>query len=164
MDYYEEEYFYEEEDNMKEDKILNNSYNTGEIDREAFTAPMRVDDRVTHLYKDIMSENIVEERTLRVLDEQIYGYFLDSPFYEKYKNPKRVDKSDLVKMYYYFKQLLLKENTYSAAQIFMGFAEFFQVNYDQLYTEVGVLDKEGLLKELNEKFSLRKKIKSKKLF
>ena len=67
-------------------------------------------------------------------------------------------------MYYYFKERLLKENTFSATQIFIGFAEFFQVNYDQLYTEVGVLDKEGLLRELNEKLGLDKKIQTKKLF
>lgn len=160
--------FYDEFDNegnsMKEDKIINNSYNSGDIDYENFSMPMKVDDRVFDLYKDILSENIVEERTLKILDDRIYEIFSVSPFYEKYKNPKRVDKNDLVKMYYYFKDKLLKENTFSATQMFMGFAEFFQVNYDQLYGEIGVLDKEGLLKELNEKFSLNKKIKTKKLF
>ena len=149
---------------MKEDKILNNSFNTGDINYDSFTQPMRVDDRVTHLYKDQLSENIVEERVLKLLDEKMYELFLKSPFYEKYQNPKRVDKNDLLKMYYYFKDRLIKENSYSATQIFMGFAEFFQINYDQLYTEVGVLDKENLLKELNDKFNLNGKIKTKKLF
>jgi len=149
---------------MKEDKILNNSFNTGDINYDMFTQPMKVDDRVTHLYKDQLSENLVEERTLKLLDEQMYALFLESPFHEKYANPKRVDKNDLLKMYYYFKERLVKEKSYSNAQIFMGFAEFFQINYDQLYSEVGVLDKEGLLRELNDKFSLNKKIKTKKLF
>ena len=155
--------FYDEF-HMKEDKIINNSYNTGDIEYESFTQPMRVDERVSHLYKDILSENIIEERIFKLLEELIYKYFKECPFYEKYKNPKRVDKNDLVKMYYYFKERLLKENTFSVTQIFIGFAEFFQVNYDQLYTEVGVLDKECLLRELNEKFNLNKKIKTKKLF
>lgn len=155
----------EENDNfMKEDKILNNSYNTGDIEYDSFTQPMKVDERVTHLYKDQLSENIVEERTIKLLDEKIYDLFVDSPFYEKYQSPKRVDKNDLLKMYYYFKDRLVKENSFTSVQIFMGFAEFFQINYDQLYAEVGVLDKEGLLRELNEKLSLKKKIKTKKLF
>lgn len=149
---------------MKEDKILNNSFNTGDINYDTFTQPMKVDERVTHLYKDSMSENMVEERTLRLLDEKMYELFMDSPFHEKYASPKRVDKNDLLKMYYYFKDKLVRENSYTYAQIFMGFAEFFQINYDQLYAEVGVMDKEGLLRELNDKFSLNKKIKSKKLF
>jgi len=149
---------------MKYDKILNNSYNAGDLEYENFTQPIRVDDRVYELYKDVLSENIIEERIIRLLDEKIYDIFLISPFYEKYKNPKRVDKNDLLKMYYYFKEKLLKENTFSTIQIFIGFAEFFQINYDQLYDEIGVLNKEGLLKELNEKFNINKKIKTKKLF
>ena len=149
---------------MKEDKILNNSFNTGDINYDTFTQPMKVDDRVTHLYKDQLSENLVEERILKRLDEKMYELFLESPFHEKYANPKRVDKNDLLKMYYYFKDRLMKEKQFTVAQIFMGFAEFFQINYDQLYTEIGVLDKEGLLRELNDKFSLNKKIKTKKLF
>jgi len=67
-------------------------------------------------------------------------------------------------MYYYFKENLLPKNTYSSSQIFMGFAEFFQVNYDQLYSEIGVMDKENLLKELNIHRGLKKKIQTKKLF
>jgi len=161
MKYFE---FDEEDFNMKDDKIINNSYNSGDIEYESFTQPMKVDDRVSDLYSDTISDNIVEERTNKILDEKIYELFKQSPFYEKYKNPKRVDKNDLVKMYYYFKERLLKEKTFSSTQIFIGFAEFFQINYDQLYSEVGVLDKEGLLRELNEKFNLNRKIKTKKLF
>jgi len=157
-------FFNEEENIMKYDKIMNNSYNTGDIDYEKFTTPIKVDDKVYDLYKDVLSENMFEERTLKILDDKIYEFFTNSPYYEKYKNPKRVDKNDLIKMYYFFKEKLLKENTFSVAQIFIGFAEFFQINYNQLYDEIGVLDKESLLKELNEKFDLNKKIKTKKLF
>ena len=153
-----------EEKNMKEDKIINNSYNTGEIEYEAFSATMKIDDRVASLYEDQHSENMIEVRMIKSLNEEIYNLFLDSPFYEKYKNPKRVDKSDMVKMYYYFKELLVKGRSYSSSQIFMGFAEFFQINYDQLYNEIGVMDKENLLKELNTHKGMKSKIQTKKLF
>lgn len=159
-----DEIFEEENENMKEDKIINNSYNTGEIEYEAFTGAMKIDDRVSSLYEDQHSENMFETRTLKTLNEEIYKIFKESPFYEKYKNPKRVDKGDMVKMYYFFKDKLLKEKAYSNAQIFMAFAEFFQINYDQLYKEIGVLDKEGLLRELNSHKGLKKKIKTKRLF
>jgi len=49
-------------------------------------------------------------------------------------------------------------------EIFIGFAEFFQINYDQLYGEIRVSDKEDLLKELNEKYGLKNRIKTKRLF
>ena len=153
-----------EEKNMKEDKIINNSYNTGEIEFEAFSATMKIDSRVSGLYEDQHSENITEVRMIKNLAEDIYSLFLESPFYEKYKNPKRVDKSDMVKMYYYFKELIIKDRSYSSSQIFMGFAEFFQINYDQLYNEIGVMDKENLLKELNTHKGMKSKIQTKKLF
>jgi hypothetical protein len=156
--------FDEEFENMREDKIINNSYNTGEMEFEAFTSEMKIDDRVASLYEDQHSENMVEVRTIKALNEEIYLFFLDSPFYEKYKNPKRVDKSDMIKMYYYFKTELVKKKIYSSSQIFMGFAEFFQINYDQLYGEIGVMDKENLLKELHTHSGLSNKIQTKKLF
>jgi hypothetical protein len=160
--------YYDDEDEnvnmMKEDKIINNSYNTGEIEFEAFTGTMKIDDRVSSLYEDQHSDNMVEVRTIKKLNEDVYQLFQESPFYEKYKNPKRVDKSDMVKMYYYFKEKLVLKNTYSSSQIFMGFAEFFQVNYDQLYGEIGVMDKESLLRELHNHNGLKSKIKTRKLF
>jgi len=80
--------FHEDEDftPMKEDKIVNNSYNTGEIDYEAFTAPMKIDDRVASLYDDQLSDNIIDFRTEKALDEDLYELFQKSPFYQKYKN------------------------------------------------------------------------------
>ena len=148
----------------REDKILNNSYNTGDINYEAFTSPMRVCDSVAGQYQDQIAENMIEQRTAKMLENELYELFLESPFHEKYKNPKRVDKNDMVKMYYYFKDRLLKKKAFSPTEIFIGFAEFFQINYDQLYNEVGVLDKESLLRELNEKYNVKHKIKSKRLF
>jgi hypothetical protein len=70
----------------------------------------------------------------------------------------------MVKIYYYFKEKLIDSKKFSNMEIFIGIAEFFQINYDQLYSEVGVLDKEFLLKELNEKYGLSSRIKTKKLF
>ena len=166
MDEYKDDFLEDEEpiEKMKEDKIINNSYNTGELEYEAFSGTMKIDDRVASRYSDQHSDNMFEVLSLKSLDDEIYKIFLESPYYNKYKNPKRVDKSDMVKMYYYFKERLVKEKSYSSSQIFMGFAEFFQINYDQLYGEIGVMDKENLLKELHLHEGLRSKIKTKKLF
>ena len=166
MDEYKDDFLEDEEpiEKMKEDKIINNSYNTGELEYEAFSGTMKIDDRVASRYSDQHSDNMFEVLALKSLNDEIYKIFLESPYHEKYKNPKRVDKSDMVKMYYYFKERLVKEKSYSSSQIFMGFAEFFQINYDQLYGEIGVMDKENLLKELHLHEGLRSKIKTKKLF
>lgn len=149
---------------MIEDKIINNSYNTGEIDFEAFTTPMRVDSDVYSMYEDQLSDDMSETRIVKELSETMYTIFELSPFFEKYKNPRRVDKGDMIKMYYYFKEKLVRKNIYSASQIFMGFAEFFQISYESLYGEIGVLDKEVLLKELNTFKGIKKLLSSKRLF
>ena len=143
---------------------MNNSYNQGEQTYEDFAGTMKVHYSVFHLYEDQLGDNIVESRTLKMLDDDMYEIFQKSPYYEKYKKPKKADGNDRIKMYYYFKQELLKEKKYTNMEIFIAFAEFFLVNYDQLYNEVGVLDKENLLRELNEKYGLKDRIKTKRLF
>ena len=154
---------FNEQENMKEDKIINNSFNSGELNYEDFTQTIKVDSRVSSLYEDQLGD-IIEHRIMQRLNAEIYEIFKDSPYYEKYKNPKRVDKNDMIKMYYYFKDAIIKIKNFSAMEIFIGFAEFFQINYDQLYGEIRVLDKEDLLKELNEKYNLSNRIKTKRLF
>ena len=146
------------------DKIMGNSFNTGEQAYENFGGTMKIHESVFSLYEDQLGENIIEHRTLKMLDAELYEIFEQSPYFEKYKKPKRADGNDRIKMYYYFKERLLEKKKYSNTEIFIAFAEFFQVNYDQLYSEVSVLDKENLLKELNQKYGLEHKIKTKKLF
>lgn len=158
------ENFFNQDENMKEDKILNNSFNSGELNYQEFTRPIKLDNRVSGNYEDQLGD-IIEHRTMDMLNNMIYDIFKDSEFYEKYKNPKRVDKNDMIKMYYFFKEELSKsDKKFSSMEIFIGFAEFFQINYDQLYNEIRVSDKENLLKELNEKYGLKHKIKTKRLF
>jgi hypothetical protein len=148
----------------KIDKIINNSFNSGDLNYEEFSGIMKVHDSVFSLYEDQLGDNIIETRTLKMLDDELYAIFEKSPYFEKYKKPKRADGNDRIKMYYYFKEELLKQRKYSNMEIFIAFAEFFQVNYDQLYSEVSVLDKENLLRELSSKYGLADKIKTKKLF
>lgn len=148
---------------MKEDKIINNSFNIGEINFQEFTVGIKLDSKISSLYDDQLGD-IIEHRSKKVLSDKIYELFLDSPYYEKYKKPKRVDKTDMINMYYYFKDLINKDKSFSTMEIFIGFAEFFQINYDQLYGEIRVLDKESLLKEMTEKYELTNRIKTKRLF
>lgn len=150
-------------EDMKEDKIINNSFNTGELNYQEFTVGIKVDSKVSELYEDQLGD-VIEYRTKKLLNDKIHEIFITSPYYEKYKNPKRVDKNDMIKMYYFFKEAVSEVKNFSTMQIFIGFAEFFQINYDQLYGEIRVLDKEALLKELNDKYSLSGRIKTKRLF
>jgi hypothetical protein len=149
---------------MHEDKIINNSYNTGALDFEAFSGQIKVHNSVTDLYQDQLSDDLIEYRTLKMLEEELYELFEKSPYFNKYKKTKRVDKNELVQIYYYFKERLTMSKKYSSMEMFIGIAEFFQINYEQLYQSISVLDKEALLRELSEKYGLNDKIKCKKLF
>ncbi|MFA5153317.1 MAG: hypothetical protein WC554_12205 [Clostridia bacterium] len=149
---------------LKTDKIVNNSYNSGDLNYEEFSGPMKVHDSVFSLYEDQLSDNLIEYRTLKMMETELYEIFEESPYFEKYKKLRRVDKNDMVTMFYYFKDKLVESKKFSHMEIFIGFSEFFQVNYDQLYNDIGVLDKEYLLKELSSKYGLDKKIKTKRLF
>jgi len=146
------------------DKIIDNSFNRGEQGYTDFGPTIKVHDSVAGMYNDQLGENIIENRILKNLNEDFYQIFIASPYYEKYKKPKRADASDRVIMYYYFKDKLLAHSKYSLYDIFITFAEFFQVNYDQFWSEIGVLDKEGLLKEISAKNGLLYRIKTKRLF
>lgn len=149
--------------NSREDKIINNSFNQGEQGYEDFGV-MKVHDHVMPLYEDQLGENMIENHTLKMLEEEMYRIFEQSPYFEKYKKNKKTDTNDRIKMYYYFKEKLLQEKKYTNKQIFISFAEFFQINYDQFYKEIGVLDKEGLLREMCEQYGYQDKIKTKRLF
>jgi len=148
---------------IKKNKTAGHTFNSGEFNYEDFGV-LKVHDSVFSLYEDQLGENMIEIRTLKMLDDELYAIFEKSPYFEKYKKKKKADGGDRIKMYYYFKERLLTEKKYSNIEIFIAFAEFFEVNYDQLYNEVSVLDKENLLRELNQKYGLTDKIKTKKLF
>jgi hypothetical protein len=145
------------------DKIMNNSFNAGEINHEAFTGEIRIESAVIDMYEDQLGD-VIGYRVRSMLDTELYQIFTDSPFHEKYKMPKRIDKTDMVKMFYYFKEHIMKSGKFSNMEFFIGFAEFFQVSYDALYTDIGVMDKEYILKEVSEKYGLQSRIKTKKLF
>lgn len=151
-------------ENMKEDKILNNSYNTGEINHENLSKDIKVDPRIEHKYDEYSTENMIELRTKKFLNEKIYDIFMKSPYYKKYSGNKKIDKKDMNELYYYFKSRLLKLKSFTTMEMFIGIAEFFQINYKYFYNEIGVLDREEILKELNEKYNLQNRLESKKLF
>ena len=148
---------------MKTDKIINNSFNEGETGYQEFTVGIKLDSKISSLYDDQLGD-VIMHRARQIMNDAVYKIFEDCPWHEKYKNPKRVDKTDMVKMYYYFKERIMKIQKFSNMEMFIGFAEFFQINYDQLYGEVGVLDKEALLKEMSESMGMKDRIKTKRLF
>lgn len=145
------------------DKITTNSYNTGDMDFQEFTSPIALNDNISSRYEEY-SLDATDYKIKKQLENALYEIFINSEYYEKYKTPRNLDKNDLLTMYYYFKDILVLENIFSPIDIFKGFAEFFEVNYNILYSKISIKDKESILKEINDTIQIKNKVKTKKLF
>jgi hypothetical protein len=141
---------------MKEDKIFNNKYNTGEIEFEQF-GKIQVHD--SHAQKDIY-----EEYTEINLQQQLYVIFKEAEFYEEYSKSKKVAKTEVAKMYYYFDERIPGTKDIPAVEKFISVAEFMSIPYETLYEELGPVYKEALLRELDGKYNIFSKRKIKRLF
>jgi hypothetical protein len=141
---------------MKEDKIFNNRYNTGDIEYETFGA-IKVHDKY-------VPRDTFEEYTDNRLQEDLYEIFQASDFYEDYSKNKKVVRSDVARIYYYFDDNLKNSKGMAAVEKFVAVAEFMSISYDLLYEELAPTYKEALLKELDGKYDIFRKKNIKRLF
>ena len=137
--------------------------NDSENPYDEFSSTMRIHSVVSDIYEDINGD-IIKARLEKRLNEKMLELFEASPYYDKYKDEKRIDKIDMINMYYYFRDILVTEKSYSLSQIFICFAEFFDVNYKILYGELCVVDKDMLIRETSEFANVSEKINRNKLF
>ena len=83
---------------MKEDKIFNNRYNTGDLEFEQF-GKIEVND--IHRPKDAFDEYIAQKT-----QNELYEIFVGAHFYEEYSKSKKVPRSEVAAIYYYFDERL----------------------------------------------------------
>ncbi|MFM2010006.1 MAG: hypothetical protein RLZZ479_397 [Bacteroidota bacterium] len=141
---------------MKEDKIFNNRYNTGDLEFEQF-GKIEVND--IHRPKDFFEEYIENQ-----LQKDLYQIFISSEFYDEYNKSKKVPRSEVAQIYYYFDERLKETEAITAIERFINIAEFMSISYDVLYDELSPAYKEKLLKELDLKYGIFKKRKIYRLF
>ena len=175
---------------MIEDKIFENSFDKVEYGVERTTQEsIQISPFVEKQYEESVSENIDELYVRRRLMQIMYELYLNSEFFEKYGQKKHIDASrdssslkyedlvynpvvkkiergDLFKIYYYFKDELNKYHEFSIIQIFCTIAEFFDLNYKTLYNDILTLeDKVNILEHLEKEYGLDKHFaRSKALF
>lgn len=151
-----------------EDKIFNSQFNNVEFGSERTSQQeISINPAVADRYEENTSENIEDVYTKRNMMEKMEELYEESEFYEKYgQEPKRVDRCDFFKIYYYFKDKLKELNEYNAVQIFCAIAEFFDLNYKIIYKDIITLeDKVEILDILEDQYGLDKPLQnSKKLF
>lgn len=143
---------------MKEDKIFNNRFNTGEMDFDLFGAITKID------VGSANDDDNIDEYTGHEFQKTLYEIFLVSPFYEEYSKHKKVPKNEAAKIYYYFEERIPHTKDLSKLDLFIHIAEFMTIEYGVLYNELGAPSKELLLKELDVKYNIFKKRNIRRLF
>ena len=141
---------------MKEDKIFNNKFNTGEVEYEVFG-------KIT-VKNEFSSGDLYEDYNESKLQEDIYKIFIESKYYGDYTKNKKVPKSEVAEIYYYFDERLPDTAELTAVDKFINIAEFMSISYEVLYQELAPVYKEKLLRELDNKYSIFSKRKIKRLF
>lgn len=142
---------------MKEDKIFNNKFNSGEVEYEVFGK--------INVNSDFSSnEDMFEDYSEKQLQQDIYRIFKDSKYFEEYSKSKKVPKSELAEMYYYFDERIPETNEVTIIEKFINVAEFMSISYDDLYKSLGPSYQEKIIRELDNKYGIFKKRKIKRLF
>jgi hypothetical protein len=141
---------------MKEDKIFNNKYNTGDLEFEQFG---KIELNDIHKPKDGFEEYIEQK-----IQKDLYKIFQNSSFYEEYSKNKKVPRNKVAQIYYYFDERLKSSEVISAVEKFINIAEFMCISYEILYEELAPAYKEAILKELDAKYEIFKKHKINRLF
>ena len=152
-----------------QDKIGNSSYDNVEYGVERTTqTPIQIDPYAEDMYEEATSENIEDIYVKRKMMDVMNEIYEQSEYFSKYGGvkPKKVERSDLFGIYYYFKDELRKRSEYTIVQIFITIAEFFDLNYRTLYNDILTLeDKVEILDHLSDEYGLERQFaKSNPLF
>ncbi len=146
-------------------KIFNNGWNSVER-TTGTTSAITVDPYMDECYDDATTSDITELYITRNINKNMHVIFANSPFYEKYKNNKRIDKCELYDVYVYFRdniREMMPEITF--VQTFIGIAEFFDLNYEILYNDIiSIEDKSKILECLKVVHNYNNKMNCAKLF
>lgn len=141
-----------------EDKILNNRYNDIEYGTESLSrSSISIHPNMDSYYEESTTDNIEDIYARRSLMEKMLEFYDESIYYEKYGNAVagNVSRDDMYDMYYYFKDLLMKNCSCNIVQAFCTIAEFFEFKYKYLYDEIASLDdKEQIIDILKENYRL----------
>lgn len=141
---------------MKDDKIFNNRYNTGDLEYEVFGE--------IKLHENSTPGDAYEEYIEQKIQEDIYNIFRSSPYYSEDKKPTKVSRSAVADIYYYFEERLPDSEDISATDKFTHIADFMGIQYEVLYDEISNVHKEKILRELDKKYAIFSKKKIKRLF
>lgn len=101
------------------------------------------------------------ERNLRFV-QLVDEFFSKTEYYDEFKN-KKIPKPYISKIYLAIKEQFIGED-YTQAEIFAGVAEHLKINYEVMYENIPSMNREILVKELDDKYHILKRKGQNKLF
>jgi len=151
-----------------EDKIINNNFDNVEYGTECLKGgAIEIDPKLRERYEETTSENIEDVYVRKHLYNDLMNLYMKSKYYEKYgQNNKKIERRDIMDVYYTFKEQLMAKSEYSLVQVVCAIAEFFELNYKILYNDILSLeDKAAVIEGLEELYGLESNFtNSKRLF
>lgn len=142
-----------------QDLILDNKYNRGEYDFEQLPNV-----KILEQFQNLeVYHSSYEYYRNESLNESLSLIWDDTEWKKYYKHNKKIPKDQLSELYTFFKKNF-DDSTYTNIELFIGIADFLDVNYKNLYDMTSTLFKQELLEELNNKYNIINENKIYKLF
>jgi hypothetical protein len=151
----------ENEKKFYRDKIFNNDYNVGNVEYELFDIP-----KVDQFYADSNLENCYDsfEYSRKMnLEQLVDSHFKNTIYGKMFAYKKKIPKQLLSQVFTSVRDQF-NNSDYTGSEIFIGIAEYFGINYEVLYENIPSVYREELVRELDEKYSMLKKKRIRKLF
>lgn len=155
-------------------KVLNNAWIQGTAESST-SRPIAIDPSMEKQYDYALTSDPILLQERKDTQERLFEIFKDSPWFEKYgkvqensngvPTPKKIDKNDVVELFYYMKEHLEKKKKLNITEIIIAINEFFELNYDDIVNKVlSVPLKSKLYEELYEEHQEKMDVDQEKLF
>jgi hypothetical protein len=155
------------------EKVLNNTWNVGE-DLQVLSGTIKINSDMYKQYDFAMTDDPILLQDKKSTQELLYKIFKESSYFEKYGGflpdssipfAKKVEKGDIVEIFYYMKEHILKEKKLSIIELVIEICEFFDFNYDYVVnTVLSIPLKSKLYEEVYESGMKEKMTHEEKLF
>lgn len=147
------------------DKILDNSYNSGNIEPEFFhSRDLRVDDEFALDNLEEYLDNEKYNRSIKLLE--IIEKLTKNTKYSIHGHPKKkMPKARLNEYLCFVIEGIKKEDTtYTMVEMVIGICEFIGCSYENMFKEMDICYKERVLSELDKEYNVLSKMNIKRLF
>jgi len=147
------------------DKILDNKYNSGNLDHEFFHArDMRISDEYADQNLDEYYNSEKYSR-FKALLEKIEEITKISTFSLEDHPKRKLPKAKLNDFFcFVIEEVRKSDTTYSMMEFVIGTCEYLGCNYENMFKEMNMSHKEQLLNELDKDYHIFSKMNIKKLF